>query len=171
MKYEIKRSYAGAAEQTIVNWNAYETRFTAKEASGDAAYWVQFDLEAPIEDSYIMVPACVYDGNRFETVLRKYPPMVTEEEMGVDIPQRMTMAPHLKPQGDSFMDVTTGDMTVPCVCVFRKSLGEAFMVFFNQGDHGLNHGVTLEQTGNKLSIVPRAPAKRRLVYRCSEGIT
>jgi len=170
MKYEIKRNYAGAPEKTAVNWNNYETRFTAKEASEDAAYWVEFTLEAPIKDTYIMAPACAYDGNRFETVLRKYPPMVTEEEMGVDVPQRMTMAPHLKAEGDSFMDVTTGDMTVPCVCVFRKSLKEAFMVFFNQGDHGLNHGVTLEQKGDQLSVILRAPAKRRLVYRWYEGI-
>ncbi|MBE6726543.1 MAG: hypothetical protein E7576_15345 [Ruminococcaceae bacterium] len=116
-----------------------------------------------------MIPGCAYNGNRFETVMRCYPPMYTEEEFGVDAPVRMTCPPALAPEGDSFMDVTTGDMALPCVCVLRKSEKRAFMLFFGQGAHGRNHGVTLEQTGDELMIRLRAPAKRRLVYHWYDG--
>lgn len=170
LTFEMKRGFGGQPDGVKTVCDEKETRFCALADCKDAAYWVEFEMEAPIDDTYIMVPGCAYDGNRFETVLRKYPPMFLESEMGVDVPVRMTQVPHLEPQGDSFMDVTTGDLTVPCVCVFRKSLQEGFILWFEQGEHGLNHGVTLEQTGDRLAIRLQAPAKRRLVYRWYEGI-
>ncbi len=117
-----------------------------------------------------MVPACAYDGNRFEAVERKYPPMFHESEFGLHPPVRMTEVPRLSPEGDSFMDVTTGDMAAPCVCLFNKRSKKGFMLFFEQGAKSLNHGVSLDQVGDELSITLRAPAKRRLVYRWYEGI-
>ena len=170
MKYEIRRGFSGAAGETRMTFNEEETRFEAMAASDDAAYWVEFHLPVRPSDSYIMIPACAYDGNRFEAVARKYPPMFLESEMGTDVPVRMTQVPRLARTGDSFMDVTTGDMATPCVCVLDKAHEEAFMVFFDQGAHGLNHGVTLEQGGEELVIRLRAPARRRLVYRWYEGV-
>lgn len=170
MKYEIRRWFNGSDEACSMNCSSDETCFTAKQPSEDAAYGVSFEIDAPIDDTYIMVPACAYDGNRFETVLRRYPPMFLEEELGTDVPTRMAQVPHLKPEGDSVMDVTSGDLSVPCICLLRKSAKEGFILFFEQGEHGLNHGVTLEQCGNKLKLILRAPAKRRLVYRWYDGI-
>ena len=163
------RGYAGDCDKTRVIRNDRETRFTALSDSADAAYWVDFRLDAPIADTYVMIPGCAYDGNRFERVRRSYPPMYTEEEFGLDVPVRMTEVPALAPEGDSFMDVTSGDMALPCVCVLRRSEKRAFMLFFEQGQHGLNFGVTLEQTGDELLIRLRAPAKRRLVYHWYDG--
>ncbi len=157
----------GSAGPARVDHNPEETRFTALADSDDAGYWVSYELNAPIRDSYVMIPACAYDGNRFEAVHRKYPPMFLESEMGLNPPTRMTEVPRLAPRGDSRMDVTTGDMAVPCVCV--RVGKEAFLLFTRQGDHGLNYGVTLEQTGDVLRVTLRAPAKRDLVYRWYEG--
>ncbi len=169
MKYEIIRGFCGADELTRVNWNADETRFTALTDSQDAGYWVEFRLRVP-KDAYIMIPACAYDGNRFEGVMRKYAPMFNEDEFGLDVPVRMTQVPRLAREGDSFMDVTTGDMAAPCVCVFDRAAREGFILAFDQGAHGLNHGVSLERRGDILAIRLRAPAKRRLVYRWYEGV-
>jgi len=163
-------SFTGAKENTRVVSNADETRFTALTASDDAGYSVTWTLDAPIKDSYIMLPACAYDGNRFEAVSRKYPPMFAEDELEINPPVRMTQVPRLAKEGDSFMDVTSGDLTTPCVCVLNKKEKTAFMLFFTQGDHDLNHGVTLEQEGDRLHVSLRAPAKRRLVYRWFGGI-
>lgn len=165
-----KYEYTGAKEHTRVIANADETRFTALADSADAGYTVTWTLNAPIADSYILLPACAYDGNRFETVHRKYAPHYEESEFSLHPPIRMTEVPRLAREGDSFLDVTTGDLSAPCVCVLNKKKKQAFMVFFNQGDHGLNHGVTLEQEGDLLHISLRAPAKRRLVYRWYKGI-
>jgi len=166
MDYRIGYGYTGSVK---VEHTSESTRFTALEADNNASYWADISLNAPIKDSYIMIPACAYDGNRFEGVLRKYPPMFTEEELGEHVPPRMTQVPRLAKSGDSFMDVTTGDMAAPCVCVFDKSAKQGFIVIFGQGAHGLNHGVSLDQTGDELRIRLRAPAARRLVYRWFNG--
>ncbi len=162
--------YLGAAGQTRVTAFENETIFTALCGCDNAGYTVTWTLDAPIADSYILVPGCAYDGNRFETVLRRYPPMFLESELEINPPVRITEVPHLSKNGDSFMDVTTGDLTVPCVCVLNKRTQQGFMVFFDQGAHGLNHGVTLEQQGDLLHVTLRAPAKRRLVYRWYDGV-
>ena len=161
--------YSGAKENTRVFSHADETRFVALNPSKDVAYWVKWTLRAPIEETYIMIPACAYDGNRFDAVERKYPPMYEEEEFSLHPPIRMTQVPRLAKEGDSFMDVTTGDMAAPCVCILNQKNKQGFMLFFEQGAHALNHGITLEQEGDLLHIYLRAPAKRRLVYRWSEG--
>lgn len=167
MKYELRY---GAWDETQIASSPSETRFTALKDSENAAYWVDITLRAPVADTYVMIPACAYNGNRFEAVARNYPPMFTENELGDNVPVRITQVPRLSPRGDSFMDVTTGDMAAPCVCVFNRKSREGFMVFFDQCAHGLNHGVSLDQRGDMLAIRLRAPAKRRLVYRWYDGM-
>lgn len=157
------------ADTTVID-NADETRFIAVSDAESVHYSVSFTMDAPIHDTYIMLPACAYDGNRFEIVQRSYPPMFHEDEFGLDVPIRMTEVPHLKKTGDSKMEVTTGDLAVPCVCLLRKSLREAFIVYFDQGAHGHNHGITLEQTENQLKITITAPTSREMVYRWYAGI-
>ena len=165
MYLEKKYGYSGDVKNTRVDLSERETRFTAVTPSQDANYWVSFTMDAPIKDTYIMIPACSYDGNRFRAVHRPYPPSPMEEDLRKCMEPFMTEVPRLSPNGDSFMDVTAGDMATPCVCIYQKHIGEAILLFFEQGNHGLNHGLTLEQKGDSLEIKLMAPAKRRLVYR------
>lgn len=169
MRYEMTYGYAGDDASVRVASDAKNTVFTALEDAASAAYWVSYTLHAPADSTYIMIPACAYDGNRFEAVHRQYPPMFTEEEFGLDVPVRMTEVPRLSREGDSFMDVTTGDMAAPCVCVLDRIARRSFILEFGQQVQGLNLGVTLEQRGDELTITLRAPAARRLVYRWYEG--
>ncbi len=141
-----------------------ETSFLLLEAYEDADFRICFTVYAPISDTYIMLPACIYDGNRFERVERAYPPMYTEAEMGLDVPVRMTNVPALEAAGDSYVDVTTGDLATPAVCLWDKVGKEALFLFTQQGCLGRNFGVTLEQRGDQLEILLSAPARRRWIY-------
>lgn len=169
MYYEMSYGYDAERCAMRVASDASSTVFCAQSDAQDAACWVSYRMHAPIDDTYIMIPACAYDGNRFEGVRRRYPPMFNEDEFGLDVPVRMTQVPRLSRDGDSFMDVTTGDMAAPCVCVLNKAIHESFMLFFNPQVMRRNLGVTLEQRGDELEIRLRAPAKRRLVYRWYDG--
>lgn len=144
--------------------NEDETRFLLLKGYADADFRVCFTVDAPIGDTYIMLPACLYDGNRFERVERAYPPMFTEAEMGLEVPVRMTNVPALEAEGDSYVDVTTGDLATPGVCLWSRVGMEALFLFTEQGCLGRNYGVTLEQRGDRLEIVLSAPARRRQVY-------
>lgn len=166
MNYKY-HEYSDQAAKIVTD--KYCTVFTALNDNENARYCVSYELNAPIKDTYIMVPACAYDGNRFEAVHRRYPPMFIEEELGIDVPVRMTEVPRLARNGDSFMDVTTGDMAMPCVCVLDKVTRQSFILIFDQQANGMNLGVSLEQQGDKLTVTISAPAARRTVYRWYEG--
>jgi len=168
MKYE--KSYGYTQPSVRVVTAAEETCFEPLSASDNAAFWVDFTLNIKAEDEYLMLPACAYDGNRFDAVSRKYPPMYQKDELGEHAPTRMTQVPRMAREGDSFMDVTSGDLAVPCVAVLDRAKKEGLLLFFEQGVKGLNHGVSVERKGDRLSVRLRAPACRRLVYRWYEGI-
>jgi len=169
MKYDISFAHSCMPEAVRVMHHDFHTVFEALEDDLNAGYRVDFRLHAPIADTYILLPACAYDGNRFRAVHRRYPPMFTEDEFGNDVPVTMTEVPRLSPEGDSFMDVTTGDLSAPYVCIYRKSLGGRRIMSTTQQVHGLNLGISLDQKGDELLISLQAPAKRRLVYRWYEG--
>ena len=100
MRYEMTYGCSGDKEGVRVASDASNTVFTALRDAASAAYWVSYRLHAPADSTYIMIPACAYDGNRFEAVHRQYPPMFTEEEFGLDVPVRMTEAPRLSREGE-----------------------------------------------------------------------
>ena len=70
------------------------------------------------EDDYIFMPACCYNGNRFNVIKRDYPPMYTPEEASADIETCITDVPRLDKDASGAIEVTTGDVSVPCVGVF-----------------------------------------------------
>ena len=112
---KIERIYETSlpAECFTVEDNADETSFLVLKEQTDADFRICFTIAAPIEDTYIMLPACIYAGNHFERVERVYPPMFMETEMGLEVPVRMTMVPALEAVGDSYVEVTTGIWPLP----------------------------------------------------------
>lgn len=164
MKIERKYETSLSKEYFMAEDTMDETSFLVLRECADADFRVCYTVDAPIRDTYIMLPSCIYDGNRFERVERAYPPMYTEEEMGVEVPVRMTMVPALEPEGDSYVDVTTGDLSTPAICLWNRVSKESLLIFTRQGCLGRNFGITLEQKGDQLTIILSAPARRRSRY-------
>ena len=112
------------------------------------------------EDDYIFMPACCYNGNRFNVIKRDYPPMYTPEEASADIETCITDVPRLDKDASGAIEVTTGDVSVPCVGVFSPSRKKAWLVFTVQEIGGINLGLAWEN--GRISIT--YPAKRREYY-------
>ena len=74
---------------------------------------------------YVLFPACAYNGNKFNVLKRNYPPMFKVEEADVNIETTITDVPRLNKDGSGKIQVTTGDVSVPCVCVFNKKTNKA----------------------------------------------
>ena len=51
------------------------------------------------DDDYILLPACVYCGNRFPVLQKKYPPIFTPDDAQTDLPITITEVPRLHPDG------------------------------------------------------------------------
>ena len=118
-----------------------------------------FDVKAT-KDDFIFMPACCYAGNQFKVLKKKYPPMFTPEEAAVDIETTISDVPRLEADGIGCIEVTTGDVAVPCIGVFSEARKKGFLVFTIQEIQGKNLGLAYEQ--GKMIIT--YPAKRAEVY-------
>ncbi len=123
----------------------------------------RIDINIPQCDGseYVLFPACAYNGNKFNVLKRDYPPMYKPEEASVDMEITITDVPRLEKDGLGKIEVTTGDVSVPCVCVYNKKTNKAFFVYTIQEIDGKNIGLAYEM--GKISLT--YPAYREKVYR------
>jgi len=110
---------------------------------------------------YVLLPACAYNGNKFDVLKKPYPPMFTPAEASVDMPVIITDVPRLEKDGSGKIEVTTGDVATPCVGVFMKNIKKAVLVYTVQEIDGINLGLAYEK--GKITIT--YPAYREFVYR------
>lgn len=120
--------------------------FYFKESIEEA--YVELEYKLPFLTSgeeYVLFPACCYDGNRFDVMKKMYPPLFEEGEAKIDMPVTITDVPRLRKDGSGRIDVTTGDLSVPCVGCFSKREKKAVLFYTIQEIDGLNLGLSYEK--------------------------
>lgn len=154
------------------NNGTYKGKATFTIKSGklqNANVSIGINLKNWSEENYVMMPAAVYNGNRFRVLRKKYPPMLQREDgWGKNIDIVMNDNPHLKKEGpNSKIHLRSGDMATPCVNIrFAKN---------NQGLQLLaKHNTPFGYTGFLLSesddrknayLQLEVPAVREKIYR------
>ncbi len=138
-----------------------EIVFTAEQDAEAALFSMEIDFDAWNDDCFILMPACAYNGNRFPKFKDEYPPMYTPETAGMARTGLITDVPALHPDGSGKIEVTAGDMAVPCVGVFDRQNKKSFFLFTGQEVKGKNIGFTVESGKFTLSY----PANREYHYR------
>ena len=113
------------------------------------------------EDAFVFMPSCAYNGNRFKKVNRPYPPRFLPEEYGIDPELIINKLPSLQPDGSGEIEVTSGDMAVPCIGIFYKNKKEAILLFTEQQIKDKNLGFTVKAG----KIIVSFPANRKVAYR------
>ena len=107
---------------------------------------LEYRLPFPVTgEEYVFLPACCYDGNRFEVSKKMYPPLFTPEEAKVDMPVTITDVPRLEKDGGGVIEVTTGDTAVPCVGVWSGKEEKAVLFYTIQEIDGINLGLAYEK--------------------------
>lgn len=114
----------------------------AKDTYAELACALPF---APTGDEYVFFPACCYNGNRFDVLKKPYPPMFSADEASPDMPVTITDVPRLEKNGNGKIEVTTGDVSVPCVGVFSHAEKQAVLLFTIQQVSGVNLGLSYEK--------------------------
>ena len=112
-------------------------------------------------DTYVFLPACAYDGNRFPRVRRRYPPMYAESELGASAAALISDVPALNADGSGRIEVTSGDLSVPCFGVLFRRAKKAFFLFTEQACGGKNIGFSVESG----SVTVQFPVIRSVCYR------
>ena len=93
---------------------------------------------------YVLFPACAYNGNKFRVLKKDYPPMYKKDEVSVDMEITITDVPRLEKDGSGKIQVTTGDVSVPCVGVYNPNTKKAVFVYTIQEIDGENLGLAYE---------------------------
>lgn len=144
-----------------VSLSGDQITFVAEKCSSDTRFSVTLDFPQWEADAYVFLPACAYDGNRFKRRKQTYPPMYTKDECGVAPEPVMSQVPGLNPDGSGRIEVTAGDLSVPCFGVFLKNRQLAFFVFTEQACKGKNIGFSVER--GKVTL--QYPVIRSACYR------
>ncbi len=125
---------------------AYENSRVTLECENDSCdtrFSMTIKLTEWEGDAYVFMPACVYDGNRFKKSFCSYPPMYQNDELGICPAPVIADIPALNPDGSGKIQVTSGDLSVPCVGVYYKNKKEGFFVFCEQECMGKNIGFSI----------------------------
>ena len=158
MQYSIQAQ----SDYGVCRYEQEKVYFQANKCYDEADWRVEITFPEWEDDCYVFAPACAYDGNRIQQVQRDYPPMYYAEEMGKDAkPLMMKGIPALNPDGSGKIEVTAGDMSVPCGGVFFKKAKQAFFLFTEQEIKAKNLGFGIE----KGKITVQYPTKRGYAYR------
>ncbi len=158
MKYSLNVS----TNNGICYLNKDNLEFVADKAYSKVFFEMSVNFEKWEDDAYILMPACAYNGNRYKKINRYgYPPMYTLSEIGVNAETLMTDVPALNPDGSGKIEVTSGDMSVPCVGVFYRKAKKGFLIYTEQAVKDKNIGFSVEAG----KIVISYPASRSKAYR------
>lgn len=115
------------------------------------------------DDSWVFLPACAYNGNRDAICRPDWTRSRQPEGAGRGLhPVRQSMpVPALNPDGSGLIEVTSGDLAVPCAGVFFPGFRRGFLVFTEQQCGGRNVGFTVQSGEIRIDC----PARRSKGYR------
>lgn len=179
----------GKSDKVVISTNTgkWEIRVdTMKIKEGVTDYRVEFYLKEGRENSsnvgvdlimddwektnYVLLPAAVYDGNRFDWRRIKYPPKLLDpRDIGKDTSTIISDVPRLDVGGGySRIQERSGSMSVPAIGIYNHTTASCFFMMTEQansyGDYGINIQENRDRDKAVMSI--RSPLVREL-YRYS----
>ncbi len=95
MQYKIELSPSSGE----LSYQNETLSFTASENLENAFFEISFLFPEWEKDTYVFLPACAYNGNRFPQVEASYPPIYEEAQIGENPEPIITKIPALAPDG------------------------------------------------------------------------
>ena len=80
MSYQININ----SNNGFAKYNGSEISFVAERDNDDTRLSLSVEFSEWEQDAYVFLPACAYDGNKFEKIDVKYPPMYLKEHCKSD---------------------------------------------------------------------------------------
>src|SRR6185437_14055163 len=110
-----------------------------------AAVSVAFDFSSWSIENYVLVPASIYNGNRYRTIGNGYNPEYPKEMYyNPDVPLTISNNPRLAldPGVPSSIELQTTNAATPAACFFSPSLKKGFILLTEQETRLGNSGIT-----------------------------
>lgn len=134
----------------------------AAESAGVA---VAFDFANWSRNNYVLVPAVVYDGNRFHALGGGYmPPYPPYMFFNPKLPLTISNDPRLSVESGkaSKIELLTGNAATPALCFFAPAQKRGFILLTEQKTRFGNNGLFIEENAaqDKITFVVSAPGVR-----------
>jgi hypothetical protein len=86
-------------------------------SSSSSGTGIELEFGAWNKENYLLVPAALYDGNRFRVLNKSYPPYLTDaKDRPLDMPVTITNVPHLNADGSAGeVEMLTTNCSTPMV--------------------------------------------------------
>lgn len=159
----VTGSPAGEADSLDVT-----ARFRLEKGTApSSAVSVAFGFGRWSTENYVLVPAAVYNGNRYRAIGNAYNPEYPLDMFyNPELPLTMSDNPRLAlAKGEpSRIELQTGSASTPAVCFYSPELQRAFILLTDQGTRLGNSGIVIEENEDRTraSIEIGAPAVRTL---------
>ena len=104
-------------------------------------------------DNYVLIPAALYNGNRFESRHLAYPPLLTDpRDIGPKVPTIITDVPRLNiSSGPSKVQLIVGDMSTPAIGFYVPKTRQGLWLLTDQRTGLGDTGLTIEESLNRKS--------------------
>lgn len=152
--------HAGTVDvKAVFRLEAGEAKSTAVAANFDWSGWSA--------KNYVLVPAIVYNGNRYRSIGNGYSPAYPPDMFfNPQVPLTISNNPRLsiEPGQSSLLELQTGNAATPAICFFSPDKKKGFILLTEQQTRLGNSGLTIAENGAKdsCSFSLSAPAVRRL---------
>lgn len=151
-----KRAAKGVQEYTFT---------LRKGAAKSAGVAVAFDFADWSRDNYVLVPAAVYNGNRFNALGGDYmPPFPREMFFNPKLPMTISNNPRLsvEPGKASKIELLTGNASTPAFAFYSPKQKRGWILLCEQGTRFGNNGLIIEENAsqNRITFVVSAPGVR-----------
>lgn len=141
---------------------------TLKEGHAAAtALALSFDFSRWSRKNYVLVPASMYNGNRYRAIGNGYnPPYTKDMYYNPQVPLTISNNPRLsiEPNRASLVQLQTGNAATPAMCFFSPGAKKGFILMTTQQTKLGNSGLTIAENAKQDSCSFRisAPAVRKL---------
>lgn len=133
----------------------------------ESAVSVSFDFGNWDPENYVLVPAAVYNGNRYRSIGNGYNPQYPKDMYyNPSVPLTISNNPRLSVEAGqaSLIELQTGNVATPAMCFFSKKEQKGFIVLTGQWSGLGNNGLTIAENAAKdsCSFSISAPAVRKM---------
>lgn len=134
--------------------DALDYSITFKCTSGilqQASISVDIDINDWSAENYVVMPAAVYNGNRYEWRKLRYSPKLYEvQDIGIDKPIILTDIPKLsESDGVSRIQERMGSMSTPSLGFISKNTKKGFWLLAKQKNNCGDYGIGIEESRNR----------------------
>ena len=152
-KWSIKSSITETGQRGQFN---IEIQFECTEGGvNDASVSVDLSFRNWSDSNYVLMPAAVYNGNRYPAIRMSYMPFFNDpKQIGLDNPIILSDQPRLNWRNNySRIQERSGSMSFPSVAFKEHHTDQGFFMFFDQGNDYGDYGIDVEEKAGKEKAV------------------